>query len=174
MSSLIVVTGSSGVGKSTLARALQEQLLPEQWLHFSVDTLFYCLPASVTQRVDQHNDGSQMSGPSVVASALACVRTLLEKGHKVIYDAVVVSDKGASGLMGALLDHDPFIVELTCGWEEIERRTRARGDRTVEEAQMGFRHARGHLQPHHSFDTTAAAPDQIAKHLAALFRSVAQ
>jgi chloramphenicol 3-O phosphotransferase len=171
MSRLVVLVGSSGVGKSTLARALQEELLPEQWLHFSVDTIFYCLPQSVTLRVDQDNDRSLINPGSVVASALACTRTLLGEGHKVIYDAVVASNKGASRLLCAFEGHDPIVVELTCAWKEIERRTRERGDRTLEEAELGFRSARGHLAAHHSFDTTETKPEEIARRLAAAMRA---
>ena len=167
MTNLIVLVGSSGVGKSTLARALQEQLLPEQWLHFSVDTVFYCLPASVTQRVDQEGDRNLVNPGFIVASALACARTLLDEGNKVIYDAVVASEKGASRLLKAFDEHRPVVVELTCAWSEIERRTHERGDRTLEEAQVGFRNARGHIVPHHTLDTTAATPEQVARRLTA-------
>ena len=44
---LIVIEGGSGTGKSSLAGSLQERFQPQQWLHFSVDTLLYCLPGSV-------------------------------------------------------------------------------------------------------------------------------
>jgi chloramphenicol 3-O phosphotransferase len=171
MTHLIVLTGSSGVGKSALARALQEELLPEQWLHFSVDTIFYCLPVSVTQRVDQNNDRSMVNAGSVVASALACARTLLDAGHKVVYDAVVANKNGASRLLSAFHGYSPMVVELTCTWDEIKRRTQERGDRTLQEAEVGFKNGRGHLTAHHVFDTTMTTPEQIARRLTAILRA---
>jgi chloramphenicol 3-O phosphotransferase len=170
---LVVITGSSGVGKSSLARALQEQLLPDQWLHFSADTLFYCLPRSTVERVDQQNDWSQVDSNAIVAGALACARTLLAHGHSVIFDAVVVTEVGARNLLGALAEFEPLIVELTCSWEQIEKRTLARGDRTLAEARHGYRLAGGHLCPHHAFDTTELSPEQVAAHLVARMRNSA-
>lgn len=81
---LIVITGSSGVGKSTLASAVQEQLLPELWLHFSTDSIFYCLPNSVIRQVDQLNDWSAVDSRAIVESSYACVKTLIQQGNRVI------------------------------------------------------------------------------------------
>jgi chloramphenicol 3-O phosphotransferase len=167
---LIVITGSSGVGKSTLARALQEELLPDQWLHFSVDSLFYCLPRSVVLRVDQQNDRTLVDSKAIVTGAYACARTLLDLGHRVIFDAVILAEKGAREMLRAFNAFDPMLVELTCSWEEVERRTLARRDRTLTEARHGYRNAAGHLAAHHTFDSTDSSAEQIAAQLAAILR----
>jgi len=167
---LIIITGSSGVGKSSLAQALQEELLPEQWLHFSVDTLFYCLPRSIVLQVDQHNDRSLVDAKSIVRSAHACVRTLLDQEHKVIFDTVIMSETGAKGLLAAFAESDPLLVALTCSWDEIKRRTLARGDRTLAEAEHGYKNAGGHLGVHHTFESTSTSARQIAEQLAAHVR----
>lgn len=167
---LIVITGSSGVGKSTLAQALQEELLPEHWIHFSVDTIFYCLPRSVVLRVDHENDSSMVDSKAIVTSAYACARTLLDLAHKVIFDAVILTEKGAQDMLRAFDGFDPLLVELTCSWEEIEKRTLARGDRTLAEAEHGYRNARGRLGAHHTFDSTRASAEQIAAQLATIMR----
>jgi chloramphenicol 3-O phosphotransferase len=163
---LIVITGSSGVGKSSLAQALQEELLPDQWLHFSVDSLFYCLPRSIVLKVDKYNDRSLVDSKSIVRSAYACVRTLLDQGHKVIFDTVIMSETGAKRLLAAFAELDPILVELTCSWEEIKNRTLARGDRTLAEAEHGYENAGGHLKVHHTFESTDASAQQIAAQLA--------
>ena len=110
---LIVITGSYGVGKSTLARALQERFLPAQWLHFSVDSILYCLPRSVIERVDQHNDHRLVDSKAIVAAAYAATCTFLELGHRVIFDAVILNKKGAESMMSELGRFDPLLVELT-------------------------------------------------------------
>jgi chloramphenicol 3-O phosphotransferase len=167
---LIVITGSSGVGKSTLARALQEELLPDHWLHFSVDTIFYCLPRSVVRRVDHENDRSMVDAKAICTGAYACAGTLLDLAHKVIFDAVILSEKGAQEMLRAFDGFDPLLVELTCSWEEIEKRTLARGDRTLAEAEHGYRNAGGRLGAHHTFDSTSASAEQIAAQLATIMR----
>ena len=164
---LIVITGSSGVGKSCLARALQEELLPTPWLHFSADTLFYCLPQSIVDRADQHNDWRQVDANAMVASAHACVRTLLDRGHPVIFDGVVLSAKAEAELAATFAGYQPVRVSLGCSWEEIQRRTLARGDRTLEEARHGFEHAVRPLSPPHHFDTTGRSAREIAVELIA-------
>ncbi len=164
---LIVITGSSGVGKSTLARELQERFLPAQWLHFSVDSIFYCLPRSVTERVDQHNDHGIVDSKAIVAAAYAATCAFLDLGHRVIFDVVILNKIGAEGMMSQLGRFDPLLVELTCSWEAIQTRTLARGDRTLEEAEHGYRHAGGHLKSHHNFDTTNMGAAEVSKQLAA-------
>src|ERR1043165_8335450 len=110
---LVVIIGSSGVGKSTLARALQEELLPDIWLHFSIDSIFYCLPRSVVLRVDELNDHSSVDSHAIVASAYACANTLLDLGHKVLFDAVVLNKNGAQQMLDAFAGSEPLLVELT-------------------------------------------------------------
>lgn len=162
---LIIITGSSGVGKSTLAQVLQEQLLPEHWLHFSVDTLFYCLPRSVIQKVDQQNDHSAVDAKALITAAYACIRTLLYLGGKVIVDAVILNEKSANELSNAFTSFDPLFVDLTCSLEEIKMRTLARTDRTLEEAEHGYRLAVGHILAHHTIDTTSMNAEAAASWL---------
>ena len=168
---LIVITGSTGVGKSALARALQEELLPDNWLHFSVDSIFYCLPHSIVLRVDKQNDRSAVDSRAIIDGTYACARTLLGLGHRIVFDAVILNKKGANEMLRAFEEFNPVFVELTCSWQEIERRTLARGDRTLAEAAHGYTSAVGHLPIHHTFDSTGAQPERIAKQLAMTLRN---
>jgi chloramphenicol 3-O phosphotransferase len=162
---LIVVEGGSGTGKSSLARSLQERFLPQQWLHFSVDTLLYCLPASVLDMVNQRNDWSAVDKSAITRSTYGCLRTLLDEGHRVIFDCVVMTEQRARDLLTALQLHRPVLVRLTCSWEEIERRTIARGDRTIEEARRGFETSGLHLTVDYEIDTTHRSSTEIAETL---------
>jgi chloramphenicol 3-O phosphotransferase len=171
MQKLIVITGSSGVGKSSLARALQEELLPDQWLHYSVDSLFYCLPRSIVLQVDQQNNRSLVDSTAIVRTAHACAKTLLDQGHKVIFDTVIMSERGAKGLLAAFDEFEPLFVALTCSWDEIKSRTLSRGDRTLAEAEHGYKNADGHLSAHHTYDSTNTSAEQIAAQLAVHVRA---
>jgi chloramphenicol 3-O phosphotransferase len=167
---LIIITGSSGVGKSTLARALQEELLPDQWLHFSVDSVFYCLPPSIVVRADQQNDWTLVDSKAIVMASHACTETLLGLGHRVIFDSVIVTERGAHNMLSRLSRFNPLLVELTCSWEMIRERTLARGDRTLAEAENGYRNAAGHLKAHLTFDSTSTSAKEIAAQIAAQIR----
>ena len=159
---LVVIVGGSGTGKSTLARALQERLLPAQWLHFSVDTILYCLPASIVEKADCQNDWSLVDTHSVTRAAYACLRALLDDKQRVIFDCVVMTERGARELLLGLGTYRPILIELTCSWEETARRTLARGDRTLDEAEHGFKTARLHLQTDYTFDTTTRTASELA------------
>ena len=168
---LIVVTGGSSTGKSTLGKALQEALLPEVWLHFSIDSLLYCLPQTILDRANQKNDWSSVDTALVSSSAYACVNVLLNAGHRVIFDCVVLTENRAQAMLSAFQEHSPILVGLSCAWEEIERRTLARGDRTLAEAEYGFKNAVARLAYDYTFDTTHLPSEVIAKQLVQRLRT---
>ncbi len=168
---LIVIVGSSGVGKSTLAKALQEELLPRQWIHFSPDSILESLAPSVVRRVNILNEHTAVDWRSVNSGAYACGQVLLQQGHSLIFDTVVMSTSGAAKLKAAFDSFDPLIVELKADWTAIRNRTLARGDRTVEEADHGYRNCRGHITPTLVYDTTNFRPEQIASEVARHIRS---
>jgi chloramphenicol 3-O phosphotransferase len=165
---LIVVEGGSGTGKSSLARSLQESLQPQQWLHFSFDTLLYCLPPSVLDMANQRNDWSAVDKNAITRSVYGCLCTLLDHGHRVIFDCVLMTERGARELLTALQSHTPVLVRLTCSWDEIERRTIARGDRTIEEARRGFETSGLFLNVDYEIDTTHRSSAEIAESLVPL------
>jgi chloramphenicol 3-O-phosphotransferase len=59
-----------------------------------------------------------------------------------------------------------LIVNLTCAWEEISRRTVSRGDRTLAEAEHGHRNASGHLEADLTLDSTTVSPEWLALQVA--------
>lgn len=159
---LIILSGGSGTGKSTLAKALQALLLPEVWLTFSVDTLFYCLPDTLVDRVNTRNDWSGIDAALLMRDTYRCARTLLDNGNRLLFDCVIASEKGARNLLEGFQAFSPVVVHLNCSLEETKRRTLARGDRTWAEAEHGFHHAAGHLAADLTFDTTHADPLVLA------------
>jgi chloramphenicol 3-O phosphotransferase len=163
---LVVLEGGSGTGKSSLASALQERLLPQQWLHFSTDTVLYCLPQSILDKANLQNDWTSIDTRAISRSAHACVGSLLMSGYRVIFDCVIMTERGARELLLALQAHRPVLVRLTCTWEETRRRTAARGDRTLEEAEHGFKTSGLHLVADHVIDTTNRTPGELADSVA--------
>jgi chloramphenicol 3-O phosphotransferase len=162
---LIILIGGSGTGKTTLARALQERLLPDQWLHISPDTLLYCLPKSTVDRADLANDWSAIDITLIAELAHGCIREALQSGARVVFDCVVMTERRAKQLLAAFDGSDPFLVGITCAWDELLRRTKVRGDRTLEEVQRGFQTGGQFLEVDCVLDTTASPPERLADQL---------
>jgi len=79
---------------------------------------------------------------------------------------VVMTERRARELLLAFQTHSPVLVRLTCTWEETKRRTVARGDRTLAEAERGFKTSGLHLVADHVVETTNRTPRELADALA--------
>jgi chloramphenicol 3-O-phosphotransferase len=154
---LIFIIGGSGTGKTTLARELQERLLPEQWFHFSPDTLLYGLPKSLVDRADLVNDWSAIDQELINTLAYGLVRNALHSGGRVVFDCV--------HLLTSFATSNPFLVGTTCAWKELVRRTSLRGDRTLAEVQRGFEMSGQFLDVDCVLDTSAKSPAQLVDDL---------
>jgi len=163
---LLVLDGGSGTGKSSLARALQERLLPRQWFHVSTDTVLYCLPPSILDKANLQNDWTSIDTRAISRSVYACVGSLMTSGCRVIFDCVIMTERQARELLVAYQEHSPVLVRLTCSWEETRRRTIARGDRTLAEAEHGFKTSGSHLTADLVIDTSDQTPEELADRLA--------
>lgn len=162
---VILISGPSGAGKTSLVKALQEELLPAVWLSFSVDSIIYGLPDSTLNRCNLHNDWSGVDGGALYRGAFACLRALVDSGNNVIFDIVLTGQKRADALMEQLAGVEVTTIALECSWDEIERRTLARGDRTVQEAKLSFDKSRPFLKYDFRIDTTATDSVLIAREL---------
>ena len=169
-SKLIILEGPSGSGKSTLSSALQESLLPQIWLSFSMDTLIYTLPPSVLHRCNTDNDWTGVDGRAIGAAALRCLRALVECGNNVIFDLCIPNRQYADAFQSDIQDLSPVQVGVRCDWLEIERRTLLRADRSIEEAARTFNHQHPFQSYDLVIDTTAIGPDLAAMECLASFR----
>lgn len=144
----IFLNGPSSAGKSTLAAALQEKLLPTPYLHIGIDRIIDMMPLSMNDwrggKVDQgfwwklskdeegHTLANIQAGPyaeKINSSLRNVVVTLLNDGHNLIIDEVCLYEQGMNAWRQKLDGFTTIFVALSASTETLEQRERERGDR---------------------------------------------
>ncbi|MFI1098131.1 chloramphenicol phosphotransferase CPT [Streptomyces sp. NPDC020917] len=140
---VIMLNGGSSSGKSTIARLLQD-LLPDAWLTFGVDTLVDAMPERlrVTGAEDSDGggigfteDGGVVTGDEFrrldEAWALG-VAAMVRAGVPVVVDEVFLGGPHSQARwQGALAGLDVLWVAVRCDPDVAAAREAARGDRVT-------------------------------------------
>lgn len=126
---IIFLNGVSSSGKTTLARALQEQLA-EDFYAFGADTFAYMSP----QKHFNHEPRSREIIGRAVAMMPRTLQMFSDAGLNVIADHVL-GNPGAYEFIEPLHDYPVLLVHVTCPAEELRRREAARGDRRAGQAE---------------------------------------
>lgn len=172
--SAIIICGASSSGKTSLARALQELLLPSIWLTFSVDDVIYSLPQSVLHRCNHENNWEGVDGDAIFEGAMGSLKALLQAGNKVIFDVIVNNMKNANRILSSLSGVETFTVELTCGLSILEFRASCRGDRTLEETRRCYLSSCAHTEPNLVLDSSEHTSAELASSVVAAIRNFHQ
>jgi chloramphenicol 3-O phosphotransferase len=128
MATIVVLNGTSSSGKTTIARAFQEQAGP-LFLNFSIDSILYALPESAIERIKRGDDISDLRFRELVRAFYACVKALASLGHDLVIDHAVISEAEAEMLKDAVGGDRVLMVGLQCPQDVLDERERARGDR---------------------------------------------
>ena len=164
---VILLNGVSSSGKSSIGAALQ-RIFVEPWFLFPVD----CLGEMRSTEHAGVLDGGEIDamlrrtrmGYHRAIAALASV------GNDVIMDYPLSELWRLEDLLDVLEGYDVTLVDVHCHTDELDRRERARGDRSVglARSQRVFQHDDRDI----AVDTTDASPEAcaiaIATELAAL------
>jgi chloramphenicol 3-O phosphotransferase len=146
---IILISGTSSSGKSTLAKGLQKSI-GEPFLHLQLDSYIEMLP-----RTDDWEMFQRM-----VRGLNRSVAVMSEEGNKLIFDHVLVDNAWLVQLIDLLHERYVLFVGLHCPLDELERRERARDAR-----RQGF--ARQQIGSIHQgkvydveLDTSALSPEE--------------
>ncbi len=129
---IIFLNGTSSSGKTTLSKALQDQL-EEVYLHVPLDAFGVMFPQS--KLGDQELCAS--AEPKLFAGFYSCVAALVRCGNKVIVDTVAFKHQEQI-FLPLFRSFRVVYVGVKCPLEELERREKARGDRAVGLARHQF------------------------------------
>lgn len=134
---IIFLNGTSSAGKSTLAKALRE-ILPEPFCYYASDQL-----ADAGFRVLRRGMHHGMRGERArfFDGFHRSIAAFAEAGNDLIVEHIVEEKSWAEDLRTRTAHLDIFWVGVHAPIEDLERRERERGDRTVGEARF-------HLKTH--------------------------
>jgi chloramphenicol 3-O phosphotransferase len=170
---IVILNGTSSSGKTSLARALQEQLLPEVWLLLGVDAFISALPWGLYGTSAGHDissNGSISIGPVWLEQQRcwrAAVVELVRAGANVILDEVFLRGAEEQREWRAAFGDEavPRFIGVRCDVEVAEARERERGDRSRGMARTQAEVVHVGVTYDAEVDTTSTAPDALAAQL---------
>jgi len=115
---IILISGTSSSGKSTLAKGLQKSLA-DPFLHMQLDSYIEMLP-----RTDDWEMFQRM-----VRGMNRSIAVMAEEGNNLIVDHVLIDNVWLKQLLELLRNHYVLFVGLVCALDEVERREKKRDAR---------------------------------------------
>ncbi|MEU6184359.1 chloramphenicol phosphotransferase [Nocardia sp. NPDC047038] len=183
-SRVIFLNGTSSSGKTTLARAIQDESdIP--FVYWGIDTLFQLIPPNWGGGRDgplsregfwydrrRDADGSPMVvirygevGRRMLRSACAAAAAFAHGGDHLVIDEMLLSADLLPIWMAALAGLDVQLVRVTCPLAVAERREQARG----RDIKKGLARGHFHLVHEHgatydtTVDTSTGTPAELAR-----------
>jgi chloramphenicol 3-O phosphotransferase len=156
---IILISGTSSSGKSTLARGLQKSLA-EPFLHLQLDSYIEMLP--------QTNDWEMFQ--RMVRGLNRSVAAMSEEGNNLIVDHVLVDNAWLSQLLDLLREQYVLFVGLYCPLDELERRERERDARRQGFARQQFESMHQGKLYDLELDTSVLSPEESVKQVLEFYK----
>lgn len=153
---IIFLNGASSSGKTTLSKALQCQL-EEVYLHVPLDAFAGMFPETKLGNKKLCSSAT----PKLFEGFYRSVAALVSCGNKVIVDTVVY-DPWAQFFNPLFECFEMIYVAVKCPVDELERREKARGDRSIGLARSQFPEVHNLLSYDVEVDTSKQNADECA------------
>ncbi|NIK70418.1 AAA family ATPase [Paenibacillus sp. BK720] len=130
---VILLNGASSSGKSTIAKLLSEKL--PNYLVLGFDDLVYLLSKMRNHKKEPstwdiiNKQNYDLHFLTFILHRLT--KVISEYSFNIIIDTVLDSESDAADFLDQFKDEDVLYVGVHCPLEELERRERVRGDRTI-------------------------------------------
>ena len=171
---VILLNGVSSVGKGSVAKALQ-RLAARPMLHVQMDAFLEMMPpgsfgAPEGYTFETRTEGGKpvtaiTSGPileTAMRSMRAAVGAMADTGADLVVDEVIWNPADLADYRRRLTKHAFHAVGLFAPLEVVERRERARGDRTLGLARWQYDKVHGGMNYDLELDTSVATPEALA------------
>jgi chloramphenicol 3-O phosphotransferase len=174
MSRVVLLNGVSSVGKGSVAKAVQA-IASRPMLHVQMDAFLEMMPPGSFgdpqgYTFETRSEGGKRvtainSGP-ILALAMkalrASVAAMADAGADLVVDEVMWDAGDLADYRRRLAAHDFRVVGLFAPLEVIERRERARGDRTLGLARWQYDKVHAGVAYDLELDTSVASPEALA------------
>jgi chloramphenicol 3-O phosphotransferase len=170
---VVVLNGIGSVGKSSIARALQ-QIASEPMLHVRMDAFLEMLPEAMQDHPDAysyetiHQNGTPLViikggpvGERLMRGMIQAIAAMAAVGNSLIVDEVMDGSKWQS-YAATLAKFRVHLVGLFAPLEVLEARERARGDRMIGLARWQYGRVHKGMKYDLEIDTAAATPEECA------------
>lgn len=156
---IILITGTSSSGKSTLAKGLQ-QSLAEPFLHLQLDSFIEMLPCTDDWDLFQ----------KMVRGLNRSVAAMSEEGNNLIVDHVLINNEWLRQCVTLLRDRYVLFVGLHCPLDELERRERERDPRRQGFARQQFENIHQGKLYDLELDTSVLSPEECVGRVLEFYR----
>jgi chloramphenicol 3-O phosphotransferase len=169
---LIFLNGTTSAGKTSIARALQDQLA-RPYCMTGIDDAFAMLP----DRLHNSSEGFFFDrderdlvrlniGPVGLTCLLAhhrSVAAIARCGVDLICDEVILTEELRRDWMEVLSGIETVFVGVHCSLEELDRREITRGDRVIGQARGQIDIVHAHMRYDIEVDSTDQTPAMLAR-----------
>lgn len=175
---IIILNGTTSVGKSSTARALQK-LLPEPYLHVQLDAFLAMLPPAMMDHPDGIVFKDETSGgvPAItlemgpvmdrlLRGSRSAVAALAAEGNNLIVDDIMLRPEDAQYYRNRLAEYDFAFVGLFAPLTVLEQREKDRGDRHPGLARWQYERIHKGMAYAVEVDTASMTPSEVATHIA--------
>lgn len=153
---IIILNGVSSSGKTTLAKALQDNL-EEHYFWIANDT-FCDMCSTKFWGKDWITAINQ-----ALTAMMHSIKAFSDIGLNVIVDQVFLNDKTQADILGkcveVLADYPVYFIRVDCSLEELERREKERGNRRIGQAKSQL----PLVHNHEAYDCTINTSEESLK-----------
>jgi chloramphenicol 3-O phosphotransferase len=165
---IIFLNGTSSSGKTTIAKALQEELA-EPYMHVSIDSLFCWYPERVWNPTSREEILVTVQlVPCVVSGFHRMVATLAKAGINVIVDHLLEEDGWLAECVEQWAGLDVLFVGVKCPLQVVEQRETERDDRKPGTARYQYDRVHAHNLYDIEVDTSILGVEECATRIMAL------
>ncbi|MEZ8824211.1 chloramphenicol phosphotransferase CPT family protein [Vibrio amylolyticus] len=163
---VIILNGTGSSGKTSIAKQLQE-ILPYQYLNFSIDSVLYSLPTSDLAAMIK-GDPIERRGydyAQLIDGYHRCIPALLNSGLKLVIDNAWIDHREFQQLTTLIAPHTFCVVGVKCNLEVAKKREKDRGDRAIGLAEYEYPLVHRDMDYDFIIDASDRTPEHLAQDL---------